>query len=195
MIFKVVKLNSRPGTVFPLACLLALQGGCIVSGGSRAIPDTTPGERPTFEEAERLVVEQSNLSRLSVAATEVRPNSQLTAAARGFAEYLAKTGRFEHHADGRNVLVRATAVGYRPQVICENLFECSVPAGITTRELAKAAVDGWLRSEGHRRSLLDKRVREIGVGVAGDPVAGKYYVVEVLARPLRTVDVNAGAFP
>jgi len=185
MEFNVDVLNFRLRSVLLLACLLAAPGGCTRSGVSRAIPETTPGGRPTFVEAEQLVVEGTNSSRMTAGAGTVRSNSQLSQAARGFAEYMAQTGRFEHHADGRNVLVRAQSAGYEAQVICENLYQCTAPGGISTRELAAAAIDGWMHSEGHRRSMLDSRVHEIGVGVAGDVQSGKYYVVEILARPRR----------
>ncbi len=193
MEFNVDVLNFRLRSVLLLAGLLAAPGGCTRSGVSRAIPETTPGGRPAFASVEELVVERTNSSRMTAGTASVRPNSQLSQAARGFAEYMARTGRFEHHADGRNVLVRAKSAGYEAQVICENLYQCTAPAGITTQELAEAAIDGWMHSDGHRRSLLEKRVHEIGVGVAGDPASGRYYVVEILARPRRMSNLQTRA--
>lgn len=178
-------LNFRLRFVPWLACLLAVAGGCTRSGAVRAIPQTTPGGRPAFAVVEEQVVERTNSTRIASGSGAVRANSRLTHAARSFAEFMARTGRFAHHADGRNVLVRAQRAGYEPRVICENLYTCTVPGGMTSEELAAATIDGWMHSEGHRKSLLESRVHEIGVGVAGDSRTGTYYVVEILAGPRR----------
>ena len=55
---------------------------------------------PDLPQTEIAIVEMTNAFRKESRLGEVKPNAALTAAARAFAEYLAKTGKFAHEADG-----------------------------------------------------------------------------------------------
>jgi uncharacterized protein YkwD len=78
---------------------------------------------------------------------------------------------FDHVAPGGSTMlgrVRASSYlrGTRSWALGENL-------AWGTGELATPArtVDAWMRSEGHRRNILDRSFREIGIGVSvGAPV-------------------------
>ena len=56
---------------------------------------------PDLPQTEIAIVEMTNAFRKENKLGEVKPNAALTAAARAFADYLAKTGKFAHEADGR----------------------------------------------------------------------------------------------
>ncbi len=99
-------------------------------------------------------------------------------------QYLAKSGKFAHEADGRQPAQRAEASGYRYCFIAENLAMNLDSRGFETRALARAAVEGWKNSPGHRANMLQPTVTEIGVAVArapdGDP---KFISVQLFGRP------------
>jgi hypothetical protein len=68
--------------------------------------------------------------------------------------------------------------------MAENIAWESKSGGFTTSELARALVDGWKKSPGHRKNMLDRDVEEIGVGVARSKKTGRYDAVQVFGRPL-----------
>jgi len=152
--------------------------GCAGPNPSAALK-STPGAQPDRTAVRQSVVELTNARR----SRSVKPDRRLEKAAQKYADYLARTGKFDHDADGRNCGQRAIAAGFDARLVCENLYACEVPGGITSDDLAAAAVDGWMKSLGHRRNLLDGRVSAIGIGVASDPSAGKYVVVQMLGKP------------
>src|SRR5882672_3799317 len=104
---------------------------------------------PDLPQTDLAIVEMTNAFRKESKLGEVRPNAALTAAARAFAEYLAKTGKFAHEADGRQPAKRAQAHGYRYCLVAENLAMNLDSRGFETRVLAREAVEGWKSSPGH----------------------------------------------
>jgi uncharacterized protein YkwD len=93
-------------------------------------------------------------------------SAPLTRAARGHSAHLARTGRLSHSsADGRPFQTRLYGAGYpRTKAVGENL---AMSAGCSA-EVAGAVVDMWLNSPGHRRNLLSKRFRKVGVAAVAD---------------------------
>lgn len=139
---------------------------------------------PDIPKTEIAIIEQTNAFRRSEKLGDVVPNAELTAAARLFAQYLAKTGRFAHEADGRQPAARAAASGYKFCQLSENLALNMDSRGFTTAGLAGEAVEGWKNSPGHRKNMVDPDVTEIGVGVARAPdAAPKYLSVQLFGRP------------
>ena len=76
---------------------------------------------PDLPQTEIAIVEMTNAFRKASTLQEVKPNAVLAAAARAFAEYLARTGKFAHEADGREPQERTQAQGYRHCLVAENL--------------------------------------------------------------------------
>lgn len=139
---------------------------------------------PDLAKTEIVIVELTNAFRRSERLAEVRPNAELTRAAKLFAEYLAKTGRFAHEADGREPAERVVAAGYRYCMVSENLASNLDSRGFTTEGLAREAVDGWKGSPGHRKNMVEPHVTDIGVGVARAPTADpKFISVQLFGRP------------
>ncbi len=139
---------------------------------------------PDLPQTEIAIVEMTNAFRKENRLGEVKPNAVLTATARAFAEYLAKTGKFAHEADGRQPGERAKAQGYRPCLVAENLALNLDSRGFETRVLARQVVEGWKNSPGHRANMVLPGATEIGVAVARatdqDP---KFISVQLFGRP------------
>jgi hypothetical protein len=138
---------------------------------------------PDIPQVEIAIVEMTNAFRTEQKLGRVKVDAQLTAAARAYAEFLAKSEMFSHTADGRQHSDRAAGAGYRFCMVAENLSYNLDSRGFETRQLARDAVEGWKKSPGHRRNLEAPHVTEIGVGVAKARGAEKYYSVQLFGRP------------
>lgn len=139
---------------------------------------------PDLPQTEIAIVEFTNSFRKESALQQVKPNARLAAAARAFAQYLAKVDKLEHTADGRKPADRAVAHGYGYCLVAENLAMNLDSRGFETRQLAHAMVEGWKTSPGHRENLLLRDATEIGVAV--ERVAykhPKYVSVQLFGRP------------
>ena len=139
---------------------------------------------PDLPQTELAIVEMTNAFRKEQRLGALKPNAALTAAARAFADYLGRTGKFAHEADGREPHQRAEAQGYRYCLVAENLAFNLDSRGFETSKLAFDVVEGWKGSPGHRRNMLEKNATEIGVGVmrARDRQP-KFVSVQLFGRP------------
>lgn len=139
---------------------------------------------PDLPQTEAAIVEMTNTFRKANALKELKPNPALTAAARAFADYIARSGKFSHEADGRTPQDRVVAQGYRYCLVAENLAWNLDSRGYDTSRLAREVMEGWKASPGHRVNLLLPGVTEIGVAVVRAPVASpKFVSVQVFGRP------------
>ena len=139
---------------------------------------------PDIAVAETAIIEMTNSVRQREKLLPVASDKALTAAARAYAAYLAKTNKFAHDADGHQPSDRASASGYEHCQIAENLALSSDSRGYDARVLATHTVEGWLNSPGHRANLLAPGVTDIGVAVARVPDKDpKYVMVEMFGRP------------
>src|SRR5262249_27554314 len=103
--------------------------------------------------------------------------------AQGFADYMARTSRYGHTADGSTPADRAEKAGYRYCIIAENIAYAYDSEGFTTAELADELFDGWKASPGHRRNMLDPDVMEFGIAVAQGADYGYVFAVQLFDRP------------
>jgi len=138
---------------------------------------------PDLPAVEIAIVEMTNAFRQSHKFSALRRNPLLDKVARNYAQYLARSGKFSHSADGRQVADRARDGGYRYCWVGENLASRLDSRGFQTRQLALSSIEGWKNSPGHRRNMLQGLATEIGVGVARAPGQHKYLSVQVLGRP------------
>ena len=140
---------------------------------------------PDLPQTEAAIVDMTNAFRKASTLQEVKPNAALAAAARAFAEYLARTGKFAHEADGRNPQDRTEAQGYRHCLVAENLAWNLDSRGFESRQLAREVVEGWKNSSSHRENLLLSGATEIGVAVVQVPDKNpKFISVQLLGRPV-----------
>ena len=124
------------------------------------------------------VVALVNGHRAAAGLASIAPEPRLRRAARDHAAAMATNGFVGHSGpDGADLAVRLDAAGYPYGTAAEN-----VAAGFATPE---AVVDGWMESAGHRRNILDPRVREAGVGyvfVDGNDGYASYWTL-ILGTP------------
>lgn len=139
--------------------------------------------------ASQRVVVEVNAFREQQGRTALRSNPQLAAAARDFAAYMARTGRFSHEADGREPADRAREHGYAYCIVDENIGYEQRSSGFTSDELAEQLVGGWKGSPPHRHNMLDPDVAETGVAVAHDARTGRWYGVQMFGAPASTRSV------
>lgn len=138
---------------------------------------------PDLPKVEIVIVEMTNQFRRQNRLSALKRNQTLDEAARSFAAYLARTGRFSHTADGRRPADRTRSAGYKHCRISENLALNVDSRGFRTRQLARGAVDGWKNSPPHRKAMIDPFVTEIGVGVVKAAREHRYLSVQLFGRP------------
>ncbi len=146
-----------------------------------AAPSPAPADR-----IEGKLFEAANAFRAENGLAALAPDEILTAEARDFAGYLARTDRFSHTADGRSPGDRARAAGYDYCELAENIAYEEDDAGFGAERLTHLFMDGWEKSPGHRRNLLNPDVIQTGIGVArlqGRGAVQKYLAVQVFGRP------------
>jgi uncharacterized protein YkwD len=132
---------------------------------------------------EQMIFKETNHFRTQEKRTPLKTNSQLSKAAQAFAEYLARTDKFSHTADGKEPWDRTTTANYKNCIILENIAYEYNSAGFTAEALADVFVRGWENSRGHRKNMLDPDVQDIGIGLARSSKTGRYYAVQDFGRP------------
>lgn len=141
-------------------------------------------ELPDIPQVEAAIIEMTNSYRAEQKLAPVAPSPALTAAARAYAAYLARTNTFAHDADGRQLSDRVAQSGYQFCEVSENLARSVDSRGFVARDLARTTVEGWINSPGHRRNIEATAVTETGVAVARVPDQHpKYVAVQLFARP------------
>jgi uncharacterized protein YkwD len=146
-------------------------------------PAFAAAQAPDLDSAERLVVEATNKFRREEGVETVRPNPALAKAARDFAEYMARTDRYGHTADGSNPPDRARSHGYDYCLVSENIAYRYNSGGFRTAELARGFVEGWKQSPEHRKNMLEPAATESAVALARSDRSGRYYGVQMFGRP------------
>jgi uncharacterized protein YkwD len=136
--------------------------------------------------AAEAIVAETNRFRVEERVAEVLPHKALTAAARGYAQFLASTDRLGHATDGSQPVERVHRQGYLYCMTAENIaYQFRSQGFKSPEELAQRFVEGWKGSPGHRANLRDREATEIGVAVAQSERTKRYYAVQVFARPHR----------
>ena len=132
-----------------------------------------------------LAIEGTNDFRAGERLSKLKRNGDLEEAARGFAEYMARTGKFDHDADGSTPSARAKAAGYDYCIVSENIAYLYSSAGFATADLARRLVELWKNSPGHRRNMVEPDVLDTAVAVAHTTTKGvqRYYAVQMFGRP------------
>ena len=138
---------------------------------------------PDLPAVEGLVVEGTNDLRREQGLEALAPSASLQRAARYFADYMARTDRYGHQADGAQPAERATRHGYEWCQVSENISYQYTSATFATAELAGRYVGGWKRSPGHRKNMVDRDDVHMAVAVARSRETGRYYAVQMFGRP------------
>lgn len=163
-------MRTRALSAAGLAALLVMLAATPAGAQDCVGADVTPGGQSldAVGGAVRCLVNQERTSRgLSALSAEKR----LKKAADRFVQRMVAQQFFAHVGpDGTTLVRRLQSTRYitpklRRYSVAENL-------GYGTGELAtpRAIVNGWLQSEGHRRNMLDRRFKQVGIGVTdGSP--------------------------
>lgn len=155
-----------------------------VRSGDGDHPTSVSGEDEALAAAVEGIVERTNAFRQEHELDPVERDSELTAAARYFAEYMARTGDYGHFADGREPAQRATKHGYEYCVVSENIaYYYRGGQQVPAEELVEQFVTGWIESEGHRENMLTPEVTQTGVAVGRDTEDNFYFAVQMFGRP------------
>jgi uncharacterized protein YkwD len=133
--------------------------------------------------AAKQVFEATNRFRKEEGRSELKENPRLEEAASYFAKFMATTDKYGHEADGKQPADRAKEHGYDFCGIDENIAFVYSSAGYNTGEVVKGLVEGWKKSPGHRKNMLDPDMMEAGMAVARSEKSGKYYGVQMFGRP------------
>jgi len=147
------------------------------------VPRSKDEKKPDLEAVSRSIIDKTNEFREREGRPRVGVNDRLADSVREFSQYMARTGRYGHAADGHQPADRAASHGYEYCLISENIAYAVSSDGFTTEELVNDFVKGWKNSPGHRRNMLDPDVTEIGVAVARSEKTGHYFAVQMFGRP------------
>ena len=96
-------------------------------------------------------------------------NAKLSAAAKDYAEFLARTGKFGHTENG-SPGQRIKKQGYSYRADGENIAK--------GQPTAESVVNAWMHSSGHRANILNKGFKDVGFGVARDPKGRMVWVTD-----------------
>jgi uncharacterized protein YkwD len=140
-------------------------------------------KRADLAAVDEYIVDRTNKFREQEGRSRLTVNDQLAATARDFADYMARTGRYGHTADGKRPADRVAAHDYEYCVVAENIAYAFDSGGFANEALGREFVEGWENSPGHRRNMLDPDVVETGAAVARSEKTGSYYAVQLFGRP------------
>ena len=139
--------------------------------------------QPELSRVERTIVAEVNRFREEQGLAALKAQASLEDSAARFAEYMARTDKYGHEADGRTPAQRASAHGYDYCLLSENIAYQYSSADFGTAELARRLVEGWKASPGHRRNMLERDALDTAVAVARGAKSGRYYAVQLFGRP------------
>lgn len=126
-----------------------------------------------------------NAARAKAGCAPLRMNPRLVAAANSHARAMAEQNFFGHAGkDGSRFSSRIKRQGYSYRAAAENIAAGQKSAG--------QVVQGWLKSSGHRRNILNCQMKDTGIALVyqpdDKPLRGsrapyRYYWVQVFATP------------
>jgi len=164
---------SNRNTLCFSSCLLIVASTLTITRGQDA---------GMIQSVEQAIIQRTNEFRKSKDLRAVQTDESLTQAAKKFAEFMARTGKYGHRANGTTPAERAEAAGYDYCVVRENIAYRTNSGEVTAKSLIDVFVQGWIDSPPHRENMLADYVTETGVAVATtDSIT--YYAVQMFGRP------------
>lgn len=141
-----------------------------------AVGNANAAEKFTISPEEQAILDATNKEREKENLPPVKPNEKLFRAAREHSANMARQQKMDHILDDKSPVDRVRAAGYLHALLGEN-----VACG---QRRPEAAVEAWMKSEEHKKTLLTREFTEIGIGIAKDE-KGKLYYTQVFATPRR----------
>lgn len=157
---KTTKLLFAAFAVSVAAASSAVAGSCAVPGNAGALISDAAAEM--------------NRSRAAMGQRALARDSQLEKAAQRQACWLAKNGKFQHYGSGGSTPARRVkSTGYCTRLTAEN-----IALGQSSGQMVNSQ---WMASPHHKDNILNRKVREYGLGVAMQN--GRPIWVAVYAKP------------
>lgn len=171
---------SRLVTAIVLAACCSVE----LTAGADPVPPTI-----RVQQLERRIHDLINVRRTAAGLAPLRIDERLIRIARRHSGDMASRGFFDHiNAQGEDPTARAKHAGYEcrkaidkfsfREGLAENLSEVPRVSRITTigtrktydwntaEDVARLAVDSWMKSRGHRDNILGRTFSDSGVGVS-----------------------------
>jgi uncharacterized protein YkwD len=158
-------------TFTSLVVLAAWLGFVGFVGGSPASAGTSYANK-----VESSAITSTNQRRIQHDRRSVRGNACLDRMAESWARHLAQSNTLTHR--NMNTILSQCNRSY----VSENLAKYPVSSGMTAAQVARGTVKAWMESAGHRRNLLSRPPRVIGLGVAKSANGDYWVVVQNFAR-------------
>jgi len=132
----------------------------------QSAPSSSKGSDDRAGEIEWHIRFLTNQQRLRRKLTPLELSTALADVARAHSRDMLLRGFFNHrNPEGATPRDRVVKHGLKFAIVAENIFETR--DGTTDpADLARRMVDGWMKSEGHRRNILERRLTHVGVGIA-----------------------------
>jgi uncharacterized protein YkwD len=154
----------KPGEILPLIPLPVLPAipGLPLAAASAGCKDADLQIRGrTRKRVRKAIICLVNVQRRAAGAGKVRSNAKLQKAGAAQAADMRKRSYFAHEGPGGPDLVaRLRRAGFWPASAGENLA-----AGTGSLSTARAVVDAWMHSDGHRVNMLNKAYKYVGIGI------------------------------
>lgn len=141
-----------------------------------------PGSTPDRAKAGDRIVAFTNQLRAEKELTRLTVDPTLQKTATDFAGYMARSNRYGHRADGKDPAERVRQLEYEPCLVDENIAYAFRTRGFSTDELANEFFEGWKKSPGHLKNMLDPDVTQTAVAIA-EGEGGYFFAVQLLGRP------------
>jgi uncharacterized protein YkwD len=129
---------------------------------------------------ERMIQQSINVQRMAYDRERLEWDDALGNFARAHSEDMAKRGYFSHtNPDGLTPMKRLEQAGFtKCRLVGENIYQNNLYSRVITEKkkttydwntpekIAATTLKGWMDSESHRNTILDKEYMRDGVGVA-----------------------------
>ena len=140
-----------------------------------AVGQTVPKTASARMEAR--VLDRVNKARADNGLAKLRADARLSDVAREYSCRMARDDVFSHTSPtGGTLRERIRAAGYHYTAAGENLAKT-----VNARYPIERAVQGWLKSEGHRNNIMSTEFTMTGVGICHRETT--YYFTQIFLRP------------
>jgi uncharacterized protein YkwD len=118
--------------------------------------------------AEGRILKLHNQARTSRGLKALCVQPDLTRAARAHSQEMVEMDYMAHNSfDGESVKHRLERFGYTFSGYSYYLYGENIACGCGSRGSPDSIFKGWMQSPGHRSNILEKRYRQVGIGVRG----------------------------
>lgn len=145
-------------------------------------PTPTPGPVDGSEYLSQLedsILQMVNDERSKVGAKALSMDAMQRDVARAHSKDMAVRNFFDHtNPDGKSPFDRMKAAGISYSTAGENIAYNTY----SVDRAAKAAMDGWMNSDGHRKNIQNAKYGRTGIGVYRNPSNGRVYFTQVFTN-------------